>query len=283
MNSRTLFKELVSSVTTDEGQDEIHSIIYRLLEKFANVSRSDVLSEKRKELSPEEEQKLNAAVQRINSHEPVQYIIGECEFMGRRFIVNESVLIPRPETEELVNHILSSVDRNRRLRVLDIGTGSGCIPITLALEIPDTEIMATDISITALRTAEENARHLNANVTFIQHDILKEELPFSDLDVVISNPPYVTEDEKPFIRKNVLDYEPHEALFVPKDDPLIFFKIIISRAKAKMKAGGMIFFEIHEEMGTEMEELMKGTGLTNVEISKDMSGHDRLARGFFVG
>ena len=219
-------------------------------------------------------------IQQVNNHRPIQYILGECQFYGRTFAVSEDVLIPRPETEELVREVIHYCKQQRRpLRIIDIGTGSGCIPITLALESKDTEVYATDVGENALTIAKLNAQSLHASVQFNLHDILKEDLMVKKIDVVVSNPPYITHSEKDKMKKNVLQFEPHLALFVPDDDPLLFYKAIAAKSKKVLNDGGLIAVEINEQSGNNVATLFSDTGFTSVEVIKDIFGNERIVKG----
>jgi release factor glutamine methyltransferase len=205
--------------------------------------------------------------------------LGEAHFFGRSFRVNPNVLIPRPETEELILTTKKYLANKQNPKILDIGTGSGCIPVTLALEIKNSEIFATDISEAALKTASENASLLRANVNFIRHDILREKLPFTELDLIVSNPPYITEREKAGMEKNVLDHEPGIALFVPDENPLLFYNAIASKAFAALATGGLLLTEINELFGNETAKVFFENGFDQIEILKDINGKNRIVKG----
>jgi release factor glutamine methyltransferase len=277
-NSKTLFYDLRDNITLAESSDEICSIIYLVLDHVVGLSRADILSEKKIELTAQMKEKLEGIIARLNAHEPVQYIIEETEFYGRKFSVNASVLIPRPETEELVRLVLTFL-KHKTPRILDIGTGSGCIPITLALALPGAVVSATDISGEAIAVATNNAKNLNASVNFFVHNILEESLPFRDLDCIVSNPPYITEKEKVDMSRNVVDYEPHLALFVPDHDPLRFYAVIADKSFRSLKHDGLLVVEINEQFGKQVAELFSKTGFDQVEIHKDLFGKDRMVKG----
>lgn len=285
-NSKALFQDLVKQIALNEDQDEIHSLAYAILENLLGLSRTDILSEKQIDTS-KIAAKLSDVVKRVNQHEPIQYIFGEAYFMCRKFIVNPSVLIPRPETEELARLIISEMkDRsiqwkgnNSKIKILDIGTGSGCIPISLALEISNSEVFAIDISEDALHIAKQNATSLDAKVQFSRLDILNDEIPFQNLDVVVSNPPYIALSEKKGMGNNVVDHEPHLALFVEDDEPLIFYNAIASKSKRVLKSGGLLAVEINERFGKEVADLFKQNNFQEIEIIKDLSGKNRIVKG----
>jgi len=190
------------------------------------------------------------------------------------------VLIPRPETEELVRLVLDEIAARETCRMVDIGTGSGCIPVTIKLEAPETRVFATDISGDALAVARKNARQLRAEVIFSKHDILHDTLVFPEVDIVTSNPPYIASREKSTMSKNVTDYEPHLALFVDDDDPLIFYKCIVAQAKRVLRPGGMLVVEINERFGQEIMYLFEASGLQRISIHQDLSNKDRIVKGY---
>ncbi len=245
-NSKEVFSELVNKIRLDESKDEIEAIVYLLMEDRFRLTRTEILAGK--EMSMPADGQLEEIVSRINLQEPIQYILGEAWFFGRRFKVNPSVLIPRPETEEMVKKLISSAARQEG-SILDIGTGSGCIAITLAKEMPEWKVSATDISEPSLMTARENANRYGAAVNFFRHNILSEEFPISGFDLVVSNPPYVTLGERIQMRENVGGFEPSLALFVSDEDPLLFYKAIARHAKQILRPGGKVTVEINERFG----------------------------------
>ncbi len=275
-NSKELFNHLVNHVTLQEEKIEIQSIIYLLLENKLGLTKIDILTEKIINLS--DPHSLDQYLFRINNQEPIQYILGKEDFYGRSFIINPDVLIPRPETELLIHEIKKFVNQQhkRNLRILDIGTGSGCIAITLALEIPDSEISALDISNEALACARQNAKELKARVVFEKVDILNEEIK-NRFDLIVSNPPYIANSEKENMKRNVLDFEPHLALFVPENDPLLFYRVIGLKSKNALTLGGSLWFEINENFGKEAQNLLEEQGYKNVQIKKDLDNKDRIA------
>lgn len=278
MNSKTLFKDLISAIKLPESDEEIQSIAYLVMEKLFGLRKANILSEKDITLEHEIQNRIANIVERINKHEPVQYILGEANFYGRIFNVSPDVLIPRQETEELAHHIIRHATTLKSPRIVDIGTGSGCIPITLCLEIPGATVYATDISEGALSLAKKNAKQLGARVSFIHNDILQDEIPITHVDILVSNPPYITHHEKNDMNENVLRYEPHLALFVPENDPLCFYKAILARGQKVLNPNALVIFEINEHLGNEMRELMASYDL-RPEIIKDLSGKDRIAKG----
>ncbi|MGC1241401.1 MAG: peptide chain release factor N(5)-glutamine methyltransferase [Chryseosolibacter sp.] len=285
-DSKKLLQEVLAGIQLGESAEEIKSMAFILLESMFGLSKTEIMSGKVIPFSGESARALQKALARINNAEPVQYVIGEEYFFSRKFRVNPSVLIPRPETEALIR-IVSAYARARSatksfpaLKILDIGTGSGCIPVTLFHEVGAAHIYATDISPGALSVATENASSLQAKISFLKHDILKEDLPFSDLDVIVSNPPYVMEKEKDAMNANVLGFEPHLALFVPDDDPLLFYKEIVRKGAKALKAGGLLAVEINEKFGGAVSDLFQDAGFTKVEIVKDLAGKQRIVKGY---
>jgi release factor glutamine methyltransferase len=278
-NSKVLFDDFVKRIRLNETQDEICTMAYLTFEKYLGLSRMDVLLSRNLELTSVQEAELLKAIERINRNEPIQYILGEADFYGRKFLVDNSVLIPRPETEELVRFIIDYAKKNNVSRVIDIGTGSGCIPITLALELKGSEVFATDVSFDALEVAVQNMKLNKTRVTFVRNDILTQSLPFSSLDVIVSNPPYITKQEIPFMRDNVVKFEPHLALFVPDNDPFVFYRSIIVKSKQALRSGGLLAFEINERYGKEIADLMQQNGFASVQVINDLSGKNRIVAG----
>lgn len=226
-------------------------------------------------LSPKKEQELEDILQRLSRFEPLQYIEGRTLFLGREFWVAPGVLIPRPETEELVELMLKEIPADAR--ILDVGTGSGCIAISLAKELPDALVTAWDVSPEALSVARANARKLQSNVRFVECDVLACQVDEVGLyDVIVSNPPYVTETEKADMEPNVLQWEPSLALFVPDDDPLRFYRRIAVLGRDMLADGGRLYFEINRAYGREMVEMLRTMGYVGVRVEKDLSQNDRF-------
>lgn len=273
-NSKELFLDLASRVTLAEDKGEIHSLVYLLLEKILNLSKTDILSEKH--IKVDQPELLESYITRINQHEPLQYILGEAEFYGRIFKVNPSVLIPRPETELLVHEVIQQAKIQKpNLSILDIGTGSGCIAVTLALEIKNSEVAAIDISDTAIECAKQNAAQFHANVRFDKHDILSQHIN-GMFDFIVGNPPYIAVEEKKEMDANVLDHEPHLALFAPKEDPLVFYKSIAAKSKASLLPGGSVWVEINARFGNEVKEIFELEGFHKARIIRDLDNKDRI-------
>ena len=268
------------------GSDEANALIMILLEHYFGIDRVKTALEPELRLSESEMLTLHFAVKDLLKNKPIQYIIGVTEFCGMRFQVDENVLIPRPETEELVNQLVScSVCQlsSPSCRILDIGTGSGCIAISLAKLIKESEVTAIDISDKALKVAKKNAETNGVSVDFIQADIInpKEGLFDKKFDIIVSNPPYVCESEKKEMRANVLDYEPASALFVPDDNPLLFYRKILEFAQKNLRKGGEVWFEINEKLGSEIKNLCVENNCKNVKIISDYRGKYRIAKIIF--
>jgi release factor glutamine methyltransferase len=298
---RTHFIQELSPIY-DSG--EADSFFYLMVEEKNQLKRVDLALNPDLIFSNEEIQLWNSILGELKKEIPIQYLLGKTSFYGLDFEVNQDVLIPRPETEELVEWIIqsqkreagsgklsfdSAQDDNGKIKILDIGTGSGCIAIALAKNIPNAEIFAIDVSETALATAKKNAAMNQVEVSFIKTDILKindlEKLPTSHFplptkfDIIVSNPPYVRELEKQEIKKNVLDNEPHLALFVEDNDALLFYRKIAELAQKNLSQNGQLFFEINQYLGKEMIELLEKMNFKNIELRKDIYGNDRMIRG----
>ena len=270
-NSKELFRDLVAKVILPESRDEIEAIIYMLMEIRLGVDRQAILNEKKIKAIPVE---LDPFIDRINQQEPIQYILGKAVFFGRTFNVKPSVLIPRPETELLISEI-KGLNSNTP-SIMDVGTGCGCIAITLALEINGSKVIAIDISEAALTVAKENALKYNASINFQLMDILSQNLKIRELDILVSNPPYVTESEKALMSKNVLEYEPSIALFVSDSDPLQFYRAIAQQGLTVLKEGGLLITELNEKFGRETASLFSQLGYRTIGILKDLDGKDRV-------
>jgi release factor glutamine methyltransferase len=276
VSSKKLFNSLVRQITLNETQSETEEIIFFLMEKKLGLTRSEILADKKISAHP----RLDEYVNRINNSEPIQYILGEADFFGRSFRVNRHVLIPRPETEQLVEIAIAEINqrsvKKESLTILDIGTGSGCIPITIALETKMNKVFGLDISREAIDIAEKNNTAHRAGIKFIQHDILTEPPSLKDIDIVISNPPYVTKKEKIGMNANVLNYEPHQALFVPDERPLLFYTAIASNTTSLLSRDGMIILEINEQFGNSVGQVLKDHRFRRVEVIKDINQKDRF-------
>jgi release factor glutamine methyltransferase len=271
------------ALKNSQDEQEIESFFFILTEYLHNLKRVDVALNPNFELSEAEVEKWNAILAQLQQDKPIQYITGEAWFYGLKFEVNENTLIPRPETEELVEWILnSSITQHPSPNIiLDIGTGTGCIPIALKANLPQANISAIDVSEKAIEVAKRNAELNKVEVNFIQANILEVEdlsqLP-SSFNIIVSNPPYVRNLEKQEIKKNVLDYEPHLALFVEDTDALLFYRKIAQLAIKNLSPNGLLFFEINQYLGNETVELLQNLGFKNIELKKDMFGNDRMIR-----
>lgn len=264
--------------------NEIESFFFILIEYFHNLKRIDLALNPDFEISDEEVLKWEAIISDLKTEKPIQYSIGETWFYDSKFYVNEHTLIPRPETEELVDWIIQthkSKDKIEKSAILDIGTGTGCIPISLKKNIPQAEVFAIDVSEEALKIAHKNAETNRVVVNFILQNILETEDLNQNFDVIVSNPPYVRNLEKQEIKKNVLEFEPHLALFVEDTDALLFYRKIAQLALKNLTANGLLFFEINQYLGKETVELLETLGFKNVELKKDIYGNDRMIKCTF--
>jgi release factor glutamine methyltransferase len=272
-------KELID-LFQNELQDiypkqEISAIFFQLTEHYNNSKRIDL------SLNPDlsvNQEKYLSALNELKKHKPLQYIIGKKEFYGLSFLVNNKVLIPRPETEDLVDWIIADNKHKSNLSILDIGTGSGAIAIALAKHLPDAKITALDISEQALEVAQKNAEQHKVSIDFKQIDILKQDQCQQHFDIIVSNPPYVREQEKKLMRKNVLDYEPHTALFVSDNNPLLFYEKIIDVFLKKNTTNDLLYFEINEFLKNDLITLLKKKNLLNFHFKNDFFGSNRMLK-----
>ncbi|MUP38747.1 peptide chain release factor N(5)-glutamine methyltransferase [Labilibaculum euxinus] len=255
---------------------ETESMTYILLEYVLNYSKSQIQLNRSENISDDDFKQIAAYTHELKTNKPIQYILGETEFYDLTFKVNKHTLIPRPETEELVHAIINE-NRQEGLHILDIGTGSGCIPISLAKNLKNAHVSSADISAEAIEKAKENAKLNQVDVHFFHRDILNwKNFDWDNFDIIVSNPPYVTEAEKSKMEKNVLDYEPHTALFVTDHDPLIFYRTISEMALLHLKKGGKLYFEINESLGNEMVELLEQKGFNSIRLRSDINGKNRM-------
>jgi release factor glutamine methyltransferase len=264
------------------GEGEAESFFYLILEEKQQLKRIDLALQPDLTFSEEEILMWNSILEQLKLEIPVQYLLGKTSFFGLDFEVNPSVLIPRPETEELVDWIIKnskSQVESAKIKILDIGTGSGCIAISLAKNIKNAQVFAIDISDKALATAQKNAEINNVEVNFLNQNILETTDLNQKFDIIVSNPPYVRNLEKQEIKKNVLNNEPHLALFVEDNDALIFYKKIATLAQKNLTQNGELFFEINQYLGQEMIELLGKMNFKNIELRKDIYGNDRMIRG----
>ena len=255
---------------------EISSISMMVLTEVINTSNAMIKAVGDRHLTFAQQNKLNNILDQLKTGKPLQYALGYTEFFGLKFLVNPATLIPRPETEELVQWVIDSVSDDK-LSILDIGTGTGCIAISLKKKLKSAQVAAIDISVDALNTAKENARLNKVEVNFLEADILNYQSN-NHYSVIVSNPPYVTLDDKKLMHRNVTDFEPHTALFVPENDPLIFYKAIADFALGNLENGGLLFFEINESLGKETAQLLMDKGFKDIEIRKDLSDRDRMIK-----
>lgn len=281
--TKKVFDYLKSNFKTYNNQ-EASALAFMVLEELMQINKAEVLANKAIDITQAEENKIAQIIERVNQSEPIQYILGSADFYGRKLMVNKNVLIPRPETEELCHTILQSESALNNLKILDIGTGSGAIAITLAAELKQANVYAVDISDSALSVAKNNAQHLRTSIRFIHADICQTvEWPsimedIGLLDVIVSNPPYVRESEKTMMEKNVLDYEPHLALFVPDQDALKFYRVVADFGVRFLKKGGRIYLEINEYLAKETANQLLKKGYAEVQIIKDINGKDRFIK-----
>lgn len=265
------------------GANEVTSFFYLCLEYYLNIPKFQLALQPELTFTKEESNFFFVALEALKQQKPIQYILGETEFYGLRIKVDQNVLIPRQETEELVDLVIKSAkDINKKaLRILDIGTGSGCIAISLSKHLPNAKVYAMDISKKALNLAKENASINDVKVDFIYSNILDKKTWSKDFkgigfDIIVSNPPYVRLSEKNEIKPNVLEHEPHLALFVDNKDPLLFYRVIIDFAKANLVNSGSLFFEINQYLGEETKQLLIDEDFTNIKLLKDLNSNNRM-------
>ena len=264
---------------------ELRNIIELVIERITNMSRAEQVKNKVPYLTCTQLENLDVITERLKKNEPVQYVLGEAWFAGMKFKVNKNVLIPRPETEELVDWVVKESQksnpesfRDKSQNIIDIGTGSGCIPIALKKKLPQATLSAIDVCGETLFTATENAIELNTDVNFLLLDFLDEEKwkELGQYNIIVSNPPYVKQSEINTMHERVKEFEPHLALFVPDNDPLLFYKKLSDFSMKHLNAGGKLFLEINEAMGEAVSNLFRSAGFVNVEFKKDMQEKDRM-------
>ncbi|MCX6166780.1 MAG: peptide chain release factor N(5)-glutamine methyltransferase [Sphingobacteriales bacterium] len=284
MTFSDLEKQFSAELSDIYAKEEAAMLCFLSVQHRFNWTKASYLLNKQEVISDTDTTNFLDILSQLKTSKPIQYILGETDFYGRTFRVNPAVLIPRPETEELVKWVLET-GSTKNISLLDIGTGSGCIAISLKIEIPEAEVVAIDLSADALALAQENASLHKAVVTFIEKDVLQ--MHPTDLattfDMVVSNPPYIALAEKDSMKANVLANEPHLALFVPNTNPLIFYERIAALAQAKLNLGGFLFFEINERFGKEVLALLVKKGFKHVELRQDLSGKDRMVKAQWVG
>ena len=284
-------KDFFRALENDFPTTEIDTFFSFLMEEYLNFKRIDVVLKPDFLIDKTTHNQLNIALEKLKNHEPIQYILGKTEFFGLPFLVNKNTLIPRPETEELVAWILDEITifkkkEATKLTILDIGTGTGCIPISLAKNIDFAAISAIDISKKALEVALKNAELHKVSISFFEMDILKtsnlnllskDKNPIN-FDIIVSNPPYIRNLEKTEMQKNVLENEPHQALFVSDENPLIFYEKIADLALLHLSKNGFLFFEINQYLGNQTVEMLSNKGYKNIELRKDIFGNDRMIK-----
>jgi len=283
---KKIIGEFRRRLTDTYGEAEVMQFIYLLFHEWKGWTKAQVHLESSQMLEGEEHARFLDALDRLEKNEPIQYIIGVTDFLGVRLKVHPGVFIPRSETEELAALIIheNREGSNEKRSLLDIGTGSGCLAISLKKEMPGMDVTAIDLSETAIRNAKANSEMNGSPVTFIRADILNREeckdLPVCN--IIVSNPPYVTNSEKPAMRRNVFDYEPHEALFVKDHDPLMFYNAIAVFATEHLSRPGMLYLEINERFGNEVRDVLLSCGFIEVRILKDIHGKDRFVRAELI-
>ena len=273
------YQQVVHDLRLIYPEGEARALARWLCEECLGLSQTDILLDKDNHLSADDLENVKEITSRLLRHEPIQYILGHTAFCGHTFSVAPGALIPRLETEELVNHVLRSTDKDSPLSILDIGTGTACIALSLALSLPKADVTAWDVSPEALAVARKNLDcYPEARVRLEQCDIFSPPEDNRLWQIIVSNPPYVRQSEAKAMQHNVLDYEPHQALFVPDDNPLLFYRAILWYAMRHLAPNGTIWFEINQALGEEMHHLIEYFGFSDIEILKDSYEHDRFVR-----
>ena len=280
MTLKELKTHYLNSLSKLYPKTEINTFFFYLIEEYLDLQRIDFSLQPNKIIENTDFLKFEKALNRLKKEEPIQYILGKTEFYGYPFLVTKDTLIPRPETEELVEWILQELEfqKKKKTSILDIGTGSGCIAISLAKKNKNLSVSAIDISREALEIAKQNATLNKVNINLIEKDILLTKELDTAFDVIVSNPPYVRELEKVEIKNNVLQNEPHSALFVSDSNPLIFYSKIADLAKNHLTKNGLLFFEINQYLGQETKVMLSKKGFKNIELRKDLFGNDRMIK-----
>jgi release factor glutamine methyltransferase len=276
-SSKKLFSESVDRLIPFYSREESVQLSKILFEDFLGIPFEQVMIDEDLQLSESSAKQFVAKIELLRKYHPIQYVLGKAHFYGRDFFVDSSVLIPRQETEELINEILID-NKKEDLKILDIGSGSGCIGITLGLELKNAEITALDIDEIALDVCRKNAQKFGVNLASVREDILLADHLPDIYDIIVSNPPYVTEREKTQMRENVVDHEPHIALFVPDDDPMLFYKKIIGLAKRHLSKGGKLYFEVNENFGEEVMDLCEKEKFASLRLIRDINGKNRIVK-----
>lgn len=270
-----VFKEKLSAIY---DQREAHSITNWVFEKMLELNPTKLTLERFRLITQEQQANLHKTLERLLQNEPVQYVLGEADFYGMKFFVDSNVLIPRPETEELVAWIVADYKEKPEVNILDIGTGSGCIAIALAKNLAGAKVEGVDVNADALAIAQKNNEAQTAGVNMHLLDILRDNLKPGAYDVVVSNPPYIGVSEGNTLAANVFNFEPHLALFAPKDDDLAFYKAIAAKAIKALKPAGCLYFEINAFKATDVMQLLTETGFKSIEVRKDLSGKERMIK-----
>ena len=273
---KTVSQNIQESLANVYSDGEIKALTRIIATELLGVPQITYFLKESVTLTTEQQALLGNAIERLKKQEPIQYILGYSDFCGLRFKVTPATLIPRPETSELVEWITSEARNNES--ILDIGTGSGCIAVSLANKLPQSNVTAWDISNDALAVATKNSKANDCTVTFGQVDILSYQPCGEQFDIIVSNPPYIKENEKEAMHANVLDWEPHTALFVPDSDPLLFYRTIAEKGLMLLKPGGRLYFEINRAHGKETMEILTALGYTDIELRKDFAENDRMIR-----
>jgi release factor glutamine methyltransferase len=276
---RRILAKIGESLNGHYSAGEVSALARIIATELLGISQTTYYLKDDVTLTPEQEQQIENAIERLAKHEPVQYILGYSDFCGLRFKVTPATLIPRPETSELVEWIAQ--ESNCKESILDIGTGSGCIAVSLAKKMTGTTVEAWDISPEAIDVALSNSESNGAQVKFRIVDILNHKPCGEEFDIIVSNPPYIRELEKSAMEANVLDWEPHTALFVPDNDPLLFYRTIADKARRMLRQGGKLYFEINREFGNETAGMLMEMGYTAVEVRKDFADNDRMIRAIY--
>lgn len=278
MQLKSLHKFFENALLGYYLKEEISSFFYRLCEAYLKLKRIDVSLKSETLVTPQTYEYFEGVISRLLKYEPIQYIIGSTSFLGLDFKVDKNVLIPRPETEELVAWVLKQANSKQPLKILDVGTGSGCIAISLAKQLPNAEVYAMDVSSGALAIALQNAQNNEVHINFIEASILEWENQDISFDIIVSNPPYVREGEKEFILPNVLNHEPHLALFVDDHSPLLFYKAIVAMSQLNLVNGGFVYFEINENLAEETKSIFSFDAFEAIQLKKDIFSKNRMIR-----
>lgn len=279
-SSKKIYSQVLDQLVQVYDKNEASQLARMLLEDVLNVTFEKIVMDEKISYPDNLRRELFTKVEEVIKNTPIQYVLGKARFYGREFFVNPSVLIPRQETEELINEIL--LDNKRPgLEILDIGSGSGCIGITLALELPNSKLTALDVDEDVLDSTQQNAQNYGLGLELIQADILRMDRLTSKYDLIVSNPPYVVESEKVHMHANVLNHEPSIALFVTDDNPLIFYKKILGLSKNHLKPNGKLYFEINERYGADLVKLCEDLNCSRFKLIRDLNGKDRILKVMF--